>query len=130
MTDEPTAAAIELERCRVHGTPFISLGICPFCDAEARPTASGDASDVIERVRERLSLHTTWRDSHGELNDAPNEAAALLATLSPKPVEGVIKRTRYRCEAVHNRPADQILADIAADIDETLASNEQPEGDT
>lgn len=34
-------------------------------------------SDLIER----LELHRTWRDSHGELNDAPNEAAARIRVL-------------------------------------------------
>ena len=32
----------------------------------------------IEAVKARLSLHTTWRDSHGELNDAPNDALAAI----------------------------------------------------
>lgn len=30
------------------------------------------------RLVERLGLHKTWRDSHGELNDAPNEAVTAL----------------------------------------------------
>ena len=30
---------------------------------------------------ERLQLHKSWRDSHGELNAAPNEAADALKAL-------------------------------------------------
>jgi hypothetical protein len=30
----------------------------------------------------RLKLHSTWRDSHGELNDAPNEAATTIEAMS------------------------------------------------
>lgn len=34
--------------------------------------------DLIDRAR----LHKTWRDSHGELNDTPNEMADRLQALS------------------------------------------------
>jgi hypothetical protein len=37
-------------------------------------TAPNPPADLIERLR----LHRSWRDSHGELNDAPNEAATAL----------------------------------------------------
>ena len=36
---------------------------------------------MAEDLEARLSLHRTWRDSHGELNDAPNEALERIATL-------------------------------------------------
>ena len=32
-------------------------------------------------ICERLGLHSTWRDSHGELNDAPNQAAETIDAL-------------------------------------------------
>jgi hypothetical protein len=35
----------------------------------------------------RLKLHSTWRDSHGELNDAPNEAATTIEAMSRQLVE-------------------------------------------
>lgn len=38
-------------------------------------------ADVVG-VIERLRLHASWRDSQGELNSAPNEAADMLARLS------------------------------------------------
>lgn len=44
-------------------------------------------SPTTEALIERLRLHRTWRDSHGELNDAPNEAADALEALSrPSPI--------------------------------------------
>lgn len=37
------------------------------------------ATDSTE-LEARLRMHQSWRDSHGELNDAPNEAADTLAS--------------------------------------------------
>ena len=34
-------------------------------------------ADIVER----LDLHRSWRDSHGELNDAPNKAATEITLL-------------------------------------------------
>ena len=35
----------------------------------------------IAALLERLELHPSWRDSHGELNAAPNDAATALRQL-------------------------------------------------
>ena len=44
-------------------------------------TPDPQAAELVERLR----LHVTWRDSHGELNDAPNDAADLIERLTPTP---------------------------------------------
>ena len=38
---------------------------------------------------ERLDLHNSWRDSHGELNDAPNQAKTAIETLTRELAEAV-----------------------------------------
>lgn len=38
----------------------------------------------VNTLIERLDLHTSWRDSHGELNDAPNEAAQALRAMQAR----------------------------------------------
>jgi len=37
--------------------------------------------EEIAALVERLELHPSWRDSHGELNAAPNEAATAIRQL-------------------------------------------------
>jgi hypothetical protein len=44
----------------------------------AHPQPTGDVGALVER----LGLHKSWRDSHGELNDAPNQAAATILALT------------------------------------------------
>ena len=37
--------------------------------------------EEIAALLERLELHGSWRDSHGELNAAPNDAATAIRQL-------------------------------------------------
>lgn len=38
-------------------------------------------------LKERLALYTTWRDSSGEMNNAPNEALARIESLEAQLAE-------------------------------------------
>lgn len=74
------------------------------------PTTQGEAADASALVA-RLRLHTTWRDSHGELNDAPNEAAAAL-TARDEQIAGLTER--LAAAEAHQSAA------IAAAVDEDI----------
>ena len=50
-------------------------GVTPLVEDEWPGAVPGDLVG-------RLQLHKSWRDSHGELNDAPNEAAAAIQSLT------------------------------------------------
>jgi hypothetical protein len=47
----------------------------------AKPMTNNPTHDYSGLV-ERLGLHNSWRDSHGELNDAPNQAKTAIKTLT------------------------------------------------
>lgn len=74
------------------------------------PTPTPDVNALIER----LSLHPSWRDSHGELNDAPNEAAQALRTLQARvggwrPIETAPKDGSLLLFACANWPHSTVL---------------------
>jgi hypothetical protein len=70
---------VPFARCASENVVFIynspALDLAAMAAALTRPQPTPSATGGIV---ERLSLHSTWRDSHGELNDAPNIARALI----------------------------------------------------
>lgn len=51
-------------------------------------TANPPHDEALEGLIERLRLHQSWRDSHGELNSAPFEAADALEALRSRLAQG------------------------------------------
>jgi hypothetical protein len=71
---------------------------------------------------ERLRLHRSWRDSHGELNDAPNKAADALETAERalERARPIIQDERDVMVECHSCPPDKNATDYDPDIREDV----------
>ena len=92
MTDEPTAAIERLVPCPLCGNGVVGLTEKEAASARAtleaaRPTASGDASDAIERLERVTEVLRARVEYSGNRFALANEIDAAIATLSPKPVD-------------------------------------------
>lgn len=76
-------------------------------------------------IAERLQMHKSWRDSHGELNDAPNEAAAEIKMLRDA-LRTAVGHIEHMAAWIGNQNAGYSFESLGEDMPGIRASFEPP----